>query len=96
VTGTLAVLAMAALTYLTRVGGLWLMAHVPLTPRIERFLDALAGAVLVALLAPIVLAGDLALQAGVALAVLVMALARSGLLAVAAGVACTALLRQLL
>ena len=33
-----AILAMAAATYLMRVGGFWLMGHVPLTARMRRML----------------------------------------------------------
>ena len=34
----IAILAMAAATYLTRVSGYWLMGHIPMTRRVRRSL----------------------------------------------------------
>lgn len=49
------ILAMAAATYLTRVGGLYLMRGVNVKGRLKAALDALPPAVLMALIAPTVL-----------------------------------------
>jgi len=46
------ILGMALITYATRAGGLWLMGRVQPTPRLERWLRSLPGAILVALVAP--------------------------------------------
>jgi uncharacterized membrane protein len=46
------VLAMAAVTYLTKAGGLWALGHVDLPDGAETALDALPGAVVVSILAP--------------------------------------------
>ena len=43
-----AILVMAVATYAMRAGGFWLMAFVPLTPRLRRMIEALAGSVVVA------------------------------------------------
>ncbi len=43
-----AILAMAVATYAMRATGFWLMARVPVTPRLRRMLDALPGSVVVA------------------------------------------------
>jgi uncharacterized membrane protein len=48
----LAILAMAVVTYATRIGGILLMARVSLSPRIEAFLRYLSGSVLIAIIAP--------------------------------------------
>jgi uncharacterized membrane protein len=53
-----AILGMALVTYATRAGGLWFMAHVRPSPRIEKWLRHIPGAVLVSIVAPIVAAGD--------------------------------------
>ena len=68
-TAALAILGMATVTYLSRVSGLWIMAFVPLSRRVERALKALSGSVLVALVVPAALAGDLGLKLGVLAAV---------------------------
>lgn len=46
------VLAMAAVTYATKVGGLWAVGRVDLSRRAEAGIDALPGAVVVAFVAP--------------------------------------------
>ena len=55
----LAITGMALATYLTRLGGIWLVARVTMTPRLERWLNHLPATILVAIVAPLVLAGDL-------------------------------------
>ena len=52
------ILAMAAATYLTRVGGLFLMKGITVKGRLKTALDALPPAVLMAVIAPTVLATD--------------------------------------
>jgi uncharacterized membrane protein len=52
------VLVMAAVTYLTKAGGLWALGHVDLPDGAETALDALPGAVVVSILAPAVAAAD--------------------------------------
>ena len=54
-----AIFATALTTYLLRIGGYWLMARVPITPRVKRALDALPASLFVSTVAPI------ALKAGV-------------------------------
>jgi uncharacterized membrane protein len=51
------ILGMALATYATRAGGLWLMGRVRPSPRVERWLRHIPGAVLVSIVAPIVAAG---------------------------------------
>jgi uncharacterized membrane protein len=75
----IAILAMALATYVTRAGGFWLMGFVKLSPRIEAWLRALPGAVLVALVAPAVISGGLAAVVA-ALATLLVALRTKNLL----------------
>ena len=50
----IAILAMAAATYLTRVSGYWLMGHIPMTKRVRRSLEVLPGAIMAATVVPIV------------------------------------------
>jgi len=50
----IAILAMAAATFVTRVSGYWLMGHIPLTRRVRRTLEVLPGAIMAATIVPIV------------------------------------------
>ncbi|HEX6556819.1 MAG TPA: AzlD domain-containing protein [Ktedonobacteraceae bacterium] len=87
---------MALVTYLTRVGGLWLMSNVTLSGRIKTWLGYLPGAVVVAIVAPAVLGNGLA-EMGAALAtVLVAVRTRNVLLSMVIGVGVVLGLRTLL
>ena len=94
-TAFLVIAAMAAITVLTRVGGLWLMASVTLTPRVERALDALVGSVLIALIAPAVVEGDAGAKLAVVVAVAITWLTGRALPALFAGAAAAAALRAI-
>ena len=80
----LAVMTIATLT--TRAGGVILMSFVPMGPKVQRFLRALSGSVLVALVAPAMLSGDWALRAGAAVCLIALLLQRGQLVALATGV----------
>jgi uncharacterized membrane protein len=47
-----AILGMALATYGTRAGGIWLMLHLAPSPRTERWLRQIPGAVLISIIAP--------------------------------------------
>lgn len=92
--GVVAVVAgMAAVTYATKAGGLWALGRVEVSSRVETALEALPGAVVVAVLAVELAAGGPREWAAVALVVAVAARTDSGALALAAGVGAVALLR---
>lgn len=90
----LAILAMGAATYAMRAGGLWFAARFPLTPRMQRFLEYLAGSIMVALVVPLALQGGPVLMAAVALGAVLAVVTGRGWLAVAGAVALAAGLRQ--
>lgn len=89
----LAILAMAAATYLCRAAGVVLMSRVRVTPRIERALRALPGSIVVATVLPLTLAAGLPAILGVAAALATMALTRTEVAALAAGLATVAVAR---
>jgi uncharacterized membrane protein len=92
--GTLAaILAMAAVTYPMRAGGFWLMAHVPLTARVRRILEALPGAVVVATVLPILVREGLPAVLAIAAAGAAMMVRRNDFLAVIVGMAAAAAAR---
>lgn len=91
-----AVLAvMTFVTFLTRAGGVALMSVVPMSPKVRQFLRALSGSVLVALIAPAMLAGDWPMRIGAGVCLLAMMLHRSQLVALGVGILSVALLRSL-
>lgn len=90
---TLAAIAvMAVATYLTRIAGYWLVRYFTLTGRSAAALEAVPGAVLIALIAPMVLATGPA-ESGAALVTILVARRGAMLPAVVGGVAAAALLR---
>jgi uncharacterized membrane protein len=90
----LAILAMAAVTYATRISGFWLVNYMPKSGRALRALEALPPAVLTAVIAPAVLSGPAEAIGGLAAA---LAATRLPLVAtVAIGVVTVAAFRWLL
>lgn len=88
----LALAGMAVGTYLTRISGFLLLGHLRPQGRFGAALDALPGAVLIALVAPQVAAGGMLMWAASAVTV-VAARRLPTLLAILAGVATLLLLR---
>lgn len=54
----LIIIAMALVTLITRWGGVYVMSFIPISERVQRFITAMSGSVLVALLAPLAVEGD--------------------------------------
>eukprot|EP01031_Cornospumella_fuschlensis_P014950 gene14950-18266_t len=81
---------MAATTVFNRTAGFLLMRLVPLTPRVRKILDSLPGAVLVAIVAPTAVHGDLALILGLVAAFVAARLTKNDFIAVLAAVAVAA------
>lgn len=89
----LAILIMALATYLTRAGGVFVMARMPIGPRAERFINAMAGSVLVAVITPMAVQGDGAARLALVATLAVMMTLRKPLPAIAAGILTAALWR---
>ena len=89
------ILAMVIVTYPMRVGGYWLMAHVPLTPRVRRVLEALPGAVIVATVLPILAREGVPAGVGIAAALISTLIRRNDFAALIAGVAAAAAARAM-
>lgn len=90
-----AILAMAAATYATRLAGLVLVRHIPAAGRFKAALEAVPPAVLMAVIAPMVLATGIAET--IAAAICAVAATRLPLFAVVAiGVVAVVVLRAML
>lgn len=85
-----AILLASMLTLATRLSGLIVMAWLPMSHRVERFLQNLSLAVLAALVASMLARGGLREAASVGVAVLVMLLLRKSIWAMGAGMICAA------
>ncbi len=86
----IAIAMMAAMTYLVRVGGFWMMGHVPITPRVHRMLEALPGSVVAAIILPVVAKNGLPALFAVAAVIAVMMIRRNDFIAIGAGLAVAA------
>lgn len=91
-----AILVMALVTYLTRVGGFWLMRLVPEVGFVRSWLHHLPGAVVIAILAPMALEGGWAAPVAIVAAVGLGLMRMSSLIATFGAVALVAVLRQLI
>ncbi len=88
------VLLMAVVTLATRWGGVYVMAFVPIGQRVRRFIGAMSGSVLVALLAPMALEGDNGARLALLSTAITMLVVKKPLPAIAAGIVTAALFRQ--
>ncbi len=85
-TTLMTILGMALVTYLTRVGVVWLMGHIKISNRLKAWINVLPGTILIAIVAPTVFSTGFP-ELGASLAtVLVAARTRNVLLSMAIGV----------
>ena len=89
----LAIVAMAVVTWLTRIGGFWLMRLVPEGGLVRRGLDHLPGSLVVAILSPIALEGGWAPTVAILAAVAIGRLGASAMIAVFGAVGLVAAIR---
>lgn len=92
-TALLAIVIMALATFMTRTGGLIIMSRVPIGPKVERFINAMAGSVLVAVIVPLAAQGDAGARLGLLATLVAMLIVRKPLIAITAGMATAALWR---
>ncbi len=91
----LALVCMAAVTYHCRFGGVWLMDHLPPSPRLRRALGALPGSIIISTVVPLGVMGGPASLIALVVAMIVMFKLRRDVLALVAGMVTVALLRQM-
>ena len=82
-----AIAVVAAVTFATRLAGPALMRRISVTPRVERFLEALSISVIAAILASFVAQGGVREAFAVLVAAVVMRTARSAIWAMVLGMA---------
>ncbi|WP_394342985.1 AzlD family protein [Natrinema altunense] len=89
------VLAMAVVTALTKVGGLWLLRRIEVSERLEAGLSVLPGAIVIAILGPELAAGGPAEWGAAGVVLLVMWRTESILLSLCSGVGTVVLFRAI-
>lgn len=89
------VLIMAIVTLATRWGGVFVMSFVPINYRVQQFIGAMSGSVLVAVLTPLAVNGDNGARVALASTAVVMLLVKKPLPAIAAGIIAAAVFRHL-
>lgn len=95
-TALAAIAAMGLATYLTRIAGYWLVRRFTLRGRVRAGLEAVPGAILIALIAPAVFATGVAESAAAAVALMVAMLRWPMLVALIASAAVAAGIRAVL
>ncbi|WP_394348241.1 AzlD family protein [Natrinema pallidum] len=90
------VLAMALVTALTKVGGLWLLRRLEVSERLEAALSVLPGAIVIAILGPELAAGGPAEWGAAGVVLLVMWRTESIPLSLCSGVGTVVLFRAIL
>lgn len=88
------ILVMAGVTLATRWGGLYVMSYVPVNRAMQRFIKAMSGSVLVALLAPLAFEGDTGARLALLTTAMVVIILKKPMLAIAAGILVAAICRQ--
>jgi len=91
----LQVVIMGLVTLATRWGGVFVMSFVPINYRVQQFISAMSGSVLVAVLTPLAVNGDNGARLALLSTAVVMLLVKKPLPAIAAGIVAAALVRAL-
>ncbi|MBB5322004.1 AzlD family protein [Marinobacter oulmenensis] len=95
--GVLALIAiMALVTLVTRFGGVFVMSFVRINPRVESFINTMASSVLIAIIVPMAVAGDLGALAALAATGMTMLVLKKPLPAIAMGLVAAALVRYVI
>lgn len=81
---------MTLVTLATRFGGVWVMSFIPINRRVESFINAMSGSVLIAIIVPMAVEGDVAARLALLATALVMLATRHTMTAIGAGIATAA------
>ncbi|ACV49440.1 AzlD family protein [Halomicrobium mukohataei] len=89
------VLAMSLVTYATKAGGLWVLGHVDVSPRLQSVLEVLPGAIVVAIVGPELATGGPVEWIAGGVVLLIMWRTENVLISLLAGIATVLVLRPL-
>lgn len=85
---------MALVTLATRWGGFFIMSFISMNDHIQRFISAMSASVLVALLAPIAIQGDVAARCTLLATSIAVIVSKKPLLAITIGIMTATFFRQ--
>ncbi len=88
------ILVMAVVTLATRWGGVFVMSFVPISFRVQQFISAMSGSVLVAILTPLAIEGDISARLALLTTAIIMLVLKKPLPAIAGGILVAAVIRQ--
>ncbi|MEC9413297.1 MAG: AzlD domain-containing protein [Pseudomonadota bacterium] len=94
-TAFIVIIAMALVTLATRWGGVFIMSFIPISYRAKQFINGMSGSVLIAILVPLAVEGDIGARLALLTTTIMMLLLKKPLPAITAGVMVAALYRQL-
>ncbi|MBU2863725.1 AzlD domain-containing protein [Reinekea forsetii] len=87
---------MTLVTLVTRCGGVFIMGFVPISYRVKQFITAMSGSVLIALLTPLAIEGDVGAKLALLTTAVTMVWLKKPLIAISAGIIVAALTRQVI
>lgn len=88
------ILVMALVTLATRWGGVFVMSFVPISFRVQQFISAMSGSVLVAILTALAIEGDTSARLALLTTAIIMLVLKKPLPAIAGGILVAAIIRQ--
>lgn len=88
------IVVMWLVTVATRFAGPFLMQYIPLHPRVQSFISAMASSVLIAIVVPMAFSGDLGARAALLSTAAIMLFTGRVMPAIGAGLLAAALVRQ--
>ena len=91
---TLVIVIMAIVTLATRWGGVFIMSYIPLSDRVQRFIQAMSASVFIALIAPIMLETDTAGRLALITTFVLMLALKMPIVAMSLGILVAAISRQ--
>ena len=90
----LIIVVMAIVSLATRLGGIFRMDFIPINDRVQKFIIAMSGSVLIALLTPLAIIGGMGAKLALIATAITMLVLKKPLIAIAAGIVVAALVRQ--
>ena len=91
---TVVIVIMALVTLATRWGGVFIMSYIPLSDRVQRFIQAMSASVFIALIAPIMLETDMAGRLALITTFVLMLALKMPIVAMSLGILVAAMSRQ--
>ena len=89
----LIVFIMTVVSLITHWGGVFIMSFVPISDGVRRFIGAMSGSVLIAVLAPVAVEGDLGARLALLTTLVLILVVKRPLIAITSGFVMAALVR---